>query len=103
MDINHLAVDIKKWADEAFPDRTDASMFLKLYSEVGELIEAGEACDDEIADVLILILDYAKRKSVNPSVAIQRKMNINRGRIWAVNNLGVMQHVETPPPLRDAD
>lgn len=94
MDINHLAVDIFEWADSVFPNRTDASMFLKLYKEVGEMIDAGDDCGDEFADVMILMLDYAKRKGVNPSVAIQRKLAINRGRTWEVTPLGVMQHVD---------
>lgn len=93
LDINHLALDIKKWADQVFPQRTDASMFLKLYGEIGELAGAGEDCEGEIADVLIMVLDYALRKGVNPSIAIQRKMCINQQRQWLITELGVMQHV----------
>jgi NTP pyrophosphatase (non-canonical NTP hydrolase) len=93
MDINHLARDITDWADATFPNRTDASMFLKLYGEIAEMIEATEVdCEGEIADVLILVLDYAIRKGVNPSLAIQRKLNLNRKRTWTVNQIGVMQH-----------
>lgn len=98
MDINVLAVDIKEWADSAFPDRTDSSMFLKLYGEVAELIDAEEAdCGDEIADLLILILDYAKRKGVNPSVVTQRKLNINKKRVWKKTRMGNYQHVSQSP------
>jgi NTP pyrophosphatase (non-canonical NTP hydrolase) len=96
MDINHLALDIKEWADEVFPDRTDTSMFLKLYGEISELVDAGDDIEGEVADVLIMVLDYALRKGVNPSIAIQRKMRINRDRNWSVNSLGVMQHVKGP-------
>lgn len=94
MMMNVLARDIKEWADAAFPHRSDASMFLKLYGEIAELIDAGDDCEGEIADVLILVLDYALRKGVNPSVAVQRKMHMNRSREWTITTLGVMQHVE---------
>lgn len=93
MDMNHLAHDIRTWADEVFPQRTDASMFLKLYGEVAELIEAGDDCDSEIADILILVLDYAERKEVNASLAVQRKMRENRTRNWQFTSIGTMQHV----------
>lgn len=95
MDMNHLANEVKAWADQAFPARTDASMFLKLYGEVAELIDAGDDCADEVADILILILDYAKRKGVNPSTAVQNKLRINRGRTWVQLPNGTMQHAES--------
>jgi NTP pyrophosphatase (non-canonical NTP hydrolase) len=93
MDINHLAADVHDWANQVFPERTDASMFLKLYGEIAELIEAKDP-EDEIADVLIMVLDYAKRKGVNPSVAIQKKMRTNRCRVWQITQMGTMQHVK---------
>lgn len=96
MDINHLAVDIFKWGNEVFPNRTDEKMFLKLYGEVAELIDAGDDCAGEVADVLILVLDYAKRKGINPSTAVQEKMNVNRKRTWEFDQLGVMKHVKSP-------
>lgn len=99
MDMNHLAHDIRTWADEVFPGRTDASMFLKLYGEIAELIEAGDECESEIADILILVLDYAERKEVNASLSVQRKMRENKVRRWEFTSIGTMQHVksETDP------
>lgn len=94
MDINHLALDCQEWADEVFPNRTDASMFLKFYSEVGELIDAEDDCELEIGDVLILILDYARRKGVNPSLAVQKKLAINKRRQWVETSIGTMKHVK---------
>lgn len=96
MDMNHLAVDVKAWADEVFPDRTDSSMFLKMYQELGELAgaETREEQEDELADIFIMLMDYAKRKGVNPSLAVQRKLAINKTRKWRVTNLGVMEHVK---------
>jgi NTP pyrophosphatase (non-canonical NTP hydrolase) len=48
---------------------------------------------DEVADVLIMMLDYAARKDINIHLAISRKMAINQNRKWATNALGVNQHV----------
>lgn len=46
------------------PQRTDVSMFLKFYGEIAEMIESG-GDTDEIADVFILLLDYARRKNID--------------------------------------
>lgn len=96
-DIDAIAYSIAEWADSVFPDRTDASMFLKLYSEIGEMIEGDGGVDgEEFADVMILMLDYAVRKKINPSKAIKAKMTINRNREWKKNSVGAYSHVEEP-------
>jgi len=93
--IDTIAIECRDWADHAFPNRTDSSMFLKLYGEVAELIEAGAECEDEIADILILVLDYAKRKGVHElGEVVAKKLNINRQRNWAATSIGTFQHVE---------
>lgn len=89
--IDELADAIREQADRLFPDRTDSSMYLKLFKEVGELIEGGDP--DEVADVLILVLDFAKRKNIDIQSTIVNKMQINDRRQWVVNELGVMRHV----------
>lgn len=90
--IDQLAEEVWAWADMAFPHRTDQSMFLKLYSEIGELTESPDD-SSEFADVMILLLDFAVRKGIDVEAAIKKKLNINRARKWAVNELGVMRHV----------
>lgn len=99
MDINHLAIDINEWANKAFPDRTPQSMFLKMYHEMSEMIDETDKpeVEGEIADVLIMILDFARQQGVNPSVAIQAKMRINRARTWKQNPLGDYSHVKDAP------
>jgi hypothetical protein len=93
--IDGMAAEIKEWADVAFPGRTDSSMYLKLYSEVAEMIEADdEHVGPEVADVFIMLLDFAKRRNINIQVAIDEKMAINRGREWVVNRLGAWSHVK---------
>lgn len=92
MDIQTLAEIIKDQADNQFPDRTDSSMFLKLFSELGELIDDGS--EEEYADVMIMLLDFGARKHFNITTAVIRKLQINKSRTWSVNELGVMSHVK---------
>lgn len=93
--IDRLASLIKQQADQLFPDRTPQSMFLKMYSELGELAAAdsNDKRSDEMADVLIMLLDYAACHNISLSLAIKRKMAVNQNRTWAKSKLGVMQHV----------
>lgn len=88
-----LAYQVWAWAEQTFPRRTDQSMFLKLYSEIGELAESG-GDRLEFADVMILLLDYALRKGIDVQKAIEEKLETNKSRNWAVNDLGVMRHTE---------
>lgn len=88
--INGLALRIQDQADRLFPNRTDSSMFLKLYSELGELIDSGT--EEEFADVMIMLLDYGSRKMFNIGAAINAKMIINDGRTWMTSELGVNRH-----------
>lgn len=92
MGIDNLAYEVQTQADRLFPDRTDQSMFMKLFSELGELIESGT--EEEYADVMIMFLDYGSRKMFHIEPAIRRKMEINARRKWAINELGVFQHVD---------
>lgn len=94
MTIDSLAFQIKEQADRLFPKRTDQSMFLKLYGEIAEMIDATEPDRaGEVADVLIMVLDYAKVKGINIEQAIRQKMAINDQRTWQMNSLGAFQHV----------
>lgn len=94
--INHLGAAIQEQADVLFPNRNDQSMFLKMYSELGELASANTPAEraGELADVLIMILDYGSRHGIDMELAILRKMAINQNRKWVTNALGVNQHVE---------
>lgn len=91
--VGQLTEEVFNWAEETFPNRTDQSMFLKLYSEIGEMI-GSDGDRSEIADVFILLLDYAKRKKVDVTSAVRDKLEINRQRDWSVDNNGVMSHVK---------
>lgn len=89
--IDNMAMEVMEQADELFPKRTDDSMFKKLFSEVGELVEEGT--EDEWADVMIMLLDYGARKQWALEKAIRNKMMVNQKRQWTFKN-GVARHVE---------
>lgn len=92
-DVGALTEQVFEWAEATFPNRNDTSMYLKMYSEIAEMIDSdGDA--NEIADMFILLLDYAKRKKVDVTTAILRKLDVNRTRIWATDKNGVNSHVE---------
>lgn len=92
MDMDNLALEVQTQADRLFPNRTDVSMFLKMYSELGELIDSGGSAE-EYADVMIMLLDYGSRKHFPIEKIIREKMAINAKRKWQVSELGVMRHV----------
>jgi len=92
MSIDNFAYEVEVHADKLFPHRTDTSMFLKLFSELGELVEDGS--EEEYADVMIMLLDYGSRKMFHIEKAIRAKMAINDQRKWSINKLGVMKHVD---------
>ena len=92
MDIDHLAIIVRGQADALFPHRTDASMYLKLYSEIAEIIESNGS-SDEVADAFIMLLDYAARKNIVLTDAILNKMEVNERRQWCLTPAGTYQHV----------
>lgn len=96
MSVDKLASHVRKQADRLFPNRTDSSMFLKMYSELGELAAAKtpEERGQEFADVMIMLLDYADVHGILIECRVTEKMAINEKRKWAANELGVFQHVD---------
>lgn len=80
-------------ADHLFPARTDQTMFLKMYGEISELV--GKAGDPgELADLFILLLDYAERHHINAAHAVLLKLHTNLRRKWAIDPVtGVAQHI----------
>lgn len=93
--LDHLAAGIHSWANTTFPERTDNSMYLKMYSEIAEMIEADDAhVGGELADLMIMLLDFGKRKGLDLEHEIRQKMAINRERVWAKNKLGAYSHVK---------
>lgn len=90
--VQALATEVFMHAERLFPGRTDASMGLKLYSEIGEMIESN-GDPDEVADVFIMLMDYAIRKNVNIAAAVRAKIAVNERRTW-VETPGGFKHVK---------
>lgn len=93
--INNLAELVRGQADLLFPDRNDQSMYLKLYGEIAEMIDAPpDKLNGEVADVFIMLLDFADRKGIDIEAAVLLKMSINEHRTWTRTANGNFQHVE---------
>ena len=92
-DIDLIALDVFQWASAVFPNRTDSSLYLKMYEEFGEVIKSnGDPL--EVADLFILLLDYAHRKEISLKDVIYQKLEINKRRHWAIDpNTGTMNHI----------
>lgn len=93
VDIDELAEIVSIQADRLFPNRTTASMFMKLFSEIGELVDDLDSAS-ELADVFIMLLDHAHRHKIPLVESIIDKMIINEDRKWFQSELGVMRHVK---------
>lgn len=89
--IHGLVTLVRRVSDHLFPGRTDQAMFLKMYSEIGELVDAPDS-PDELADIFILLLDYAARKDINIGLAVTIKLQVLLNRQWEQRN-GVYSHV----------
>ncbi len=85
-DLDYLMQINTAVSDALFPNRTDQSMFLKMYEEVGEVVrKPGDG--SEVADVLIMLLDHCSRHGIRPGYEILKKLRINLGRDWEVDPL----------------
>ncbi len=92
-EVDRLQQIIWEQANKLFPDRTPSSAFMKLYSEIAEVIDSPSSAD-EYADVFILLLDLAKMHGVvNLGKAILKKSQVNGERKWMKNALGTYQHI----------
>lgn len=79
-------------ADALFPKRTVASMLLKMYSEVGEIVDAPDD-PEEIADVIIMLLDRMDQIGAHAGEEILKKLRKNLERSWQHNEkTGVWNH-----------
>ena len=92
--VDELQSEITEWADSTFPYRKPHQAWVKLFGEIGEVID-NPTDPSEWADVLIMLLDLAAMHEVTSlDVAVKMKLDVLRGRTWSVNASGVFQHVE---------
>jgi NTP pyrophosphatase (non-canonical NTP hydrolase) len=97
-----LTREVVTWADSAFPGRTPSSAFLKMFSEIGEVVE-DPTSPGEWADVFIMLLDLAHMHHIDLPKAIRDKLEVNRGRTWRPGPMGAFRHASGPsfPDLMD--
>lgn len=94
---------IGTWGHSTFGPSTGAAIHRRLVEDVEELATAlgndpsGElsATQAEAADVAILLFRLASVCGFNLMAAVDRKMAVNRKRLWQSNGDGTGQHVES--------
>jgi NTP pyrophosphatase (non-canonical NTP hydrolase) len=95
---------IVAWADETFgPTSSNIRVAARANEEMAELLRALSADDNhpkaaaEIADVVIVLMRCARNLGTTVDAEVQRKMAINRGRIWNKDSTGHGYHVRAKP------
>lgn len=85
--------DINEWQDVVFKKATPQSASAHLRREANELYESPYDAE-EMADIFILLAGVAHLAGVDLVEAVEKKMAINRKRIWGEpDEEGVIEHV----------
>lgn len=96
MEINDLQQLVLEWARKDIgPDehRNPHKILVKMLGEVAELFAHPED-ELEVADILILILDYCKLMGIDPANCVVRKLDINHKRVWKEDSrTGILSHI----------
>jgi hypothetical protein len=91
-DLNYIQALNTRVADKLFPDRQPSSMFFKMYEEIGEMVKSPDD-PEEIADLLIMLLDRMSKLNAHAGLQIMLKLEKNLKREWIVNPAtGVAYH-----------
>lgn len=93
LSLQEMVDAIYSWANATFPDRTDASMYMKLYSEISELVEATDK-GDELADLFIMLFDFAARHRIDVEAVVVAKLYKNMTRKWVKTSVGTYRHLK---------
>lgn len=93
---------VARWADETFGTSTsNMRIAARANEEMAELLRALSTDDnnpkalEEIADVFIVLYRVAERLGGNIYDEIDRKMEINRQRVWQKDGSGHGYHVKS--------
>lgn len=91
---------ISDWAEETFgPTGSNMRVAVRAQEELTELLRALSVDDlhpkaaDEVADVVIVLQRLATRLGVDLWAEVERKMAVNRARVWKLDNTGHGYHV----------
>lgn len=92
---------ISDWAIETFGEAgSNLRVALRANNEMAELLDMLAVDDndsragEEIADLFIVLARLLDKMGVNLDEEIQRKMKINRARVWTKDGSGCGQHVD---------
>jgi NTP pyrophosphatase (non-canonical NTP hydrolase) len=96
---------ISDWADATFgPSGSNARVAARANEEMAELLRALTADDkhpkasEEVADIVIILYRLATRLGIDLMAEIDRKMSVNRARVWKKDNTGHGYHVRDKQP-----
>lgn len=90
--------EVTEWASRTFPGQTPASKAEHLLDEAGELKD-DPSNGEEMADVLILLLNLAEMHGLDLLEEARKKMAINRTCTWGPpDERGVCNHVKEEDP-----
>jgi len=91
--IYHLQEEVVQWLMNVYPDRTHQDVLVKFLEEVAELFKNPKD-PDEVADLMILLVDLAYHGKIDLIQAAWRKLEINKRRTWKIDPVtGIMSHV----------
>jgi len=90
-DIREITARIKRWCDEVYPTRTRDQMISKLQEEFSEFA-AAPLDAFEMADIAIILFDLSDHLGFDLAKVINHKMDINKRRVWRVNENGILKH-----------
>ncbi len=92
---------VTAWGEDTFGPATGPAVLVeRAMLEMEELVEAVRAGDHaeaalETADVFILLYRVATLCGFDVNEAVDRKMQINRGRTWARKGDGTGSHIKS--------
>lgn len=96
---------IAAWANETFGAvGSNARVAARANEEMAELLRAltaddySKKADSEAADVVIVLFRLAWRMGFDLLEEVDRKMAVNRTRVWALDNTGHGYHVRDKEP-----
>lgn len=92
--LENLTQEVTDWIQPLLPDRNPFDTCIKLVEETSELLHALHHNGDvasECADCLVLLLDIANLTVVDLQAAFERKMEVNRQRVWSEKQ-GCLKH-----------
>lgn len=100
LSVYSLTKRIKRWAYRNLPERSIDTVIRKLLmSELPELmVSLGkrdfQGITQESCDVLILLMDLFDMMDEDMLQSVSDKQDINEGRSFNINSLGITQHIE---------